>query len=940
MSFKAVSSQVNLPEMEEETLKVWEEKKLFERSVEARIGKERFVFYEGPPTANGKPHMGHVLQRSIKDLVLRYKTMKGFYTQRRAGWDTHGLPVEIEVEKELGLKGKQDILALKENEFESIKFFNEKCRESVFKYVDDWINLTKRVGFWIDFENAYVTYHNDYIESIWWFISQMDDKGYLYKDYKVVPYCPRCGTSLSSHELAQGYKDDVEDPSIYVKFEMEDEPGTYLLVMTTTPWTLPGNVALAVGKKIEYVKVEQNSEKYILAKKRVDSVLEGEYQVVGDVKAEELLDKNYKPLFPYLNPEKRAYFIADADFASDEEGAGIVHTAVMYGVEDFELGKKLDLPKKHLVNLRGEFIDDVEPWKGMFVKKADKFIIEDLENKNLLYKKETIKHTYPFCWRCGTPILYYALDSWFIKATAAKEKLLEDNLEINWKPKEIQTGRMRNWFETLIDWNISRSRFWGTPMPIWECENGHTKVIGGKKDLESLGADVPEDLHRPFIDEITFKCPECGEEMKRVQDVMDVWLDSGGMPFAQWHYPFENQETFKEWYPADFIVEAIDQTRGWFYTLMAEAMLLGENPPAPFKNVVTTGFILNESGQKMSKSKRNGVDPWEAIPMVGSDTLRWSMYTSAPAGTNFQLTQESLKEKQRKFTLILWNSYKFFIDYATLADWNCELKVGEKNVLDKWVLARLTEVVLTVNKELDRYDVTVAARVIEDFVTGDLSTWYIRRSRDRMGPEAEEAERNQALGVLYGVFVTLMRLLAPFMPFLAEEIYHNLETGDESVHLTDYPKGDESLLDKQLIADMKVVRQVVEAGHAKRKEAEIKLRQPLKGVKYFHSAKLSNELEKIVAEELNVKEVEFDKTANELKVELDIKLTPELQKEGEARELIRQIQQLRKNGDLTLKDKINVKAPSWPKEFEEMILKSTASVSIEKADELTIEKLD
>jgi isoleucyl-tRNA synthetase len=937
MSFKPVSSQVDFPALEEEMLKFWEEKNLFKRSIEQRKGQERFVFYEGPPTANGKPHMGHVLQRAIKDLVLRYKTMKGFYADRRAGWDTHGLPVEIEVEKELGLRGKQDILNLKENEFESIKFFNEKCRDSVFKYVDEWKNLTERVGFWIDFDRAYVTYHNDYIESIWWFISQMQEKGLLYKDYKVVPYCPRCGTSLSSHELAQGYKDNVEDPSIYIKFELENEPGTFILVMTTTPWTLPGNVALAVGKNIQYVKVGQNGEKYILAKKRIGEVISGEFNDLGEVNFEDLIGKSYKPLYPYLNPDKKAYFIAEAGFASDEEGTGIVHTAVMYGVEDFELGQKLDLPKRHLVNLKGEFVDEVEPWKGMFVKKANPLIIEELKERNLLYKEEVIKHTYPFCWRCGAPILYYALDSWFIKVTEVKDKLLEDNQAINWQPKEIKTGRMKNWFETLIDWNISRNRFWGTPMPIWECENGHLKVIGGRDQLKELGAEIPEDLHRPYIDQVAFKCPECQVEMKRVQDVMDVWLDSGGMPFAQWHYPFENQEEYEEWYPADFIVEAIDQTRGWFYTLMAEAMLLGNPIPAPFKNVITTGHVLDEKGQKMSKSKGNVVDPMEVIPITGADTLRWYIFTSGAPGASFPFSIDLVKEKSRKFTLILWNCYKFFIDYATLSNWACQLEVGEPNVMDRWVLARLTKVALDVNSYLDKYDPTSASRTIEDFVVNDLSTWYIRRNRDRMGPEADDKERNKALSILYGTLVALCRLTAPFTPFLAEIIYQNLDTGDESVHLTDYPKGDKSLLDEKLVADMKIVREIVERGHAKRKESSLKLRQPLASVTYFSAERLSDQLEQIIAAELNVKKVLFNQEkSGEIKVELDINITPELQKEGDAREIIRQIQQMRKESNLTLKDKIIVGAPSWPIEFQSMIMAGTATINMVPADQLKI----
>lgn len=937
MAFKNVSSQADFPSLEEEVLNFWEGDSIFHKSIENRVNNPRFVFFEGPPTANGKPGIHHVLARSFKDLILRYKTMQGYLVERRAGWDTHGLPVEITVEKELGLKGKQDILTLKENEFDSIKFFNEKCKDSVFRYVDEWVNLTKRVGFWLDFDNAYVTYDNDYIESVWWFIKEVDKKGYLYKDYKVVPYCPRCGTSLSSHELAQGYKDDVEDPSIYLKFELKDEPGTFLLVWTTTPWTLPGNVALAIGKNIKYTKVEQNGQKYILAKKRL-AVLEGEYKILEDLTAESLINKEYQPLFDYLNPEKKAYFITEADFATDEDGTGIVHTAVMYGNDDFELGKKIGLPMKHTVTLKGEMSEDVVPFAGMFVKDADVWIIKNLTERGLAYKSGKIRHTYPFCWRCATPILYYALDSWFIKTTAVQQNLIEDNLKINWVPKSIQKGRMGNWLETLIDWNISRNRFWGTPLPVWECKNKHNLVVGSRKEIKENGGDLPNDLHRPFIDEVVLTCPECGEKMSRSSDVMDVWMDSGAMPFAQWHYPFENQDKFNQWYPADYIVEAIDQTRGWFYTLMAEAMLLGEKIPGPFKNVITTGHILDEKGQKMSKSKGNIVDPWDIIPKLGVDTIRWYMFVSTTSGESFPFSENLVKEKQRKFLLILWNSYKFFIDYANVVDWNCELKRGELTILDRWILAKFTELVLLVNKNLGHYDVTKAARAIEDFVVNDFSTWYIRRSRDRVGALSDEQDRNLSLGVIYGILVGLSKLLAPFMPFVSEQIYKNL-TDDLSVHLTDYPKGDKNLLNEKLIAEMKLVRQVVEMGHALRKENAVKLRQPLKAVTYLSNEKLDVELEKIIADELNVKKVNFKKVTGETKVELDFQITGQLKEEGQARELIRQIQQQRKELGLTLKDKIIINLPSWPKNFEELILKSTAAEKLNKADEFKIEKI-
>lgn len=934
--FKPVSSQVDFSALEEEVLKFWKESDIFSRSLENRKGKERFVFYEGPPTANGKPHLGHVLQRSLKDLFVRYKTMQGFLVERRAGWDTHGLPVELEIEKELGLKGKTDILTLKENEFESIKYFNELCKNSVFKYIDNWVDLTDRVGFWIDFSKAYVTCENDYIESIWWFLSECNKKDLLYQDYKVVPYCPRCETSLSSHELSEGYKDDIEDPSVYIKFELEEEFGTYFLVWTTTPWTLPGNVALAVGKNIKYVKVKHGEEKYILAEKRLE-VLDGKYEILEALKADELIGKSYKPLYPYLNPQKKAYFVVEADFASEDDGTGIVHTAVMYGVDDFELGKKHDLPMKHTVDIKGLMTPEVEKFAGLFVKKADPEIIKDLEERKLMYKSGVIKHTYPFCWRCSTPLLYYALEAWFLKTTAVKKELIENNNQINWMPETIKKGRMGNWLETLIDWNISRNRFWGTPLPIWVCKNKHIMVIGSRDELKDLGTSIPDDLHRPFIDEITFDCSECKEKMNRVPYVADVWMDSGAMPFAQWHYPFENEKEFKEWYPADYIVEGIDQTRGWFYLLMAEAMLMGSKTPAPFKNVITTGFILDEKGLKMSKSKKNVVDPWDVIPITGADTVRWYMFGNMPPGGNSLFSIDIIKEKQRRFTLILWNCYKFFLEHAIPINWSCELKNGEMAVLDKWILSKLTELILTVNKNMDKYDYIASSKLVESFVVNDFSTWYIRRSRDRVGPEADEKDRNTSLSVMYGVLVGLTKLLAPFMPFISESMYRNL-TGDLSVHLTDYPKGDQSLLDKELMEQMSIARKVVEVGHSKRKQANVKLRQPLSSVVYKLDKKLDKKLEEVIAEELNVKSVEYEKSSsNNPIVDLNTNITPELKLEGDARDLIRQIQQLRKENNLTLADKTSITAPDWPEKFEKLILKSTLSVSMKKGEQVGID---
>lgn len=634
--------------------------------------------------------------------------------------------------------------------------------------------------------------------------------------------------------------------------------------------------------------------------------------------------------------------MTEAGFATEDEGTGIVHTAVMYGVQDFELGKKLDLPKKHLVSTKGEFLPEVTDFAGLFVKDADEKIIENLRQRNLLYKSGRVKHTYPFCWRCQTPILYYALDAWFIKTTSVKESLLEDNQKINWVPKSIKTGRMKNWLETLIDWNISRNRFWGTPLPVWQCQGGHFKVVSSRNELKDLGAEVPEDLHRPYIDQVKFNCPECKQVMGRVAEVADVWMDSGAMPFAQWHYPFENKETYQQWYPADYIVEGVDQTRGWFFTLMAEAMLLKNQSPSPFRNVISTGLVLDENGQKMSKSKGNVVDPWEVIGATGADTMRWYMFTSAPAGGNYLFSKDIVSEKHRKFTLILWNSYKFFVDYASLNNWQCEATpddIKDKlTTLDQWILARLTEVVLKVNENLAKYNAMSASRTIEEFIVSDLSTWYIRRSRDRVGPSASKENEQIFLSTTYGVLVVLSKLLAPFTPFLAEMIYKNL-TGDVSVHLQDFPLGDKSLLNPKLVSDMRVVRNLVETGHAQRKAAGIKLRQPLGKFTYESKERLSTKLEQIMADELNVKDIGYKKSSQlQPTGQIDTKINPELAAEGEARELIRQIQQLRRDQGLTLNDKIEVISQSVPKtrQLEQLVLKQTNATGLKSGSKLAI----
>src|SRR5918912_937938 len=623
--FQEVPARARFPELEQEILDFWKKEKIFEKSIELRKGAPTYMFYEGPPTANGLPGIHHVLARAFKDLFPRYKTMRGFQVPRKAGWDTHGLPVEIEVEKKLKISGKQDI------ERFGVEEFNRLSKESVFEYIDEWVELTERMGFWLDFEHAYKTYDSSYIESVWWILKQLWDKQLLYQGFKVVPYCPRDATPLSSHELALGYQDDVEDPSVYVKFELEDEPRTYFLAWTTTPWTLPGNVALAVGLDIPYVKVRQGDEHYILAKARL-SILQGDYQVETDVDPKSLLGTRYKPLYRYLVPDKPAFYVVDADFVSVEDGTGIVHTAAAYGVDDLELCQRKGIPIRHVVDLNGKFLPQVEPFAGMFVKKADPVIIEDLQKRGLMYKAETIRHTYPFCWRCGTPLLYYALTSWFAKTTAVKENLIRNNQEVNWIPPYIKNGRMGNWLETLVDWSLSRWRYWGTPLPVWVCEGcKQQRCIGSVADL---GLTLKDDLHRPYIDRVTLPCDKCGGVMRRVPDVVDVWFDSGAMPVAQYHYPFENKELFQERFPADFICEGLDQTRGWFYSLLAIATMLFDE--SAYRNVICTNLVLDKTGRKMSKSLKNTVDPMVIMTQFGADATRWYVYSAVSVGNDYR----------------------------------------------------------------------------------------------------------------------------------------------------------------------------------------------------------------------------------------------------------------------------------------------------------------
>ena len=898
--FTEVSTRASFPDMEAEVRRFWKDRDIFARSVKQREGRPPFVFYEGPPTANGLPGIHHVLARAMKDLFPRYKTMRGFYSERKGGWDTHGLPVEIEVEKQLKLNGKQDI------ERYGVEAFNKLCRESVFKYINEWAEMTEQMGFWVDLEHAYRTYDTSYMETVWWVLKQLWDKELLYEGFKVVPYCPRDMTPLSSHELGLpgGYKDDVEDPSVYVKFRLEDEPKTYFLAWTTTPWTLPGNVALAVGLDIPYVRVRQGDEHYILAKARL-SMLQGEYEIEAEVDAKSLLGKRYQPLYEYLLPDKPAFFVVDADFVSTEDGTGIVHTAAAYGVDDLDLALRKGIPVRHVVDLQGRFRPEVTPFAGLFVKKADPKIIEDLTARGLMYRAETIRHTYPFCWRCGSPLLYYAVTSWFIKTTAVKDQLIRNNNAINWVPAYIKTGRMGNWLESLVDWSLSRWRYWGTPLPVWKCEQCDDRRCVGS--VAELGLTLEADLHRPYIDRVTLPCEKCGGVMRRVADLIDVWFDSGAMPMAQFHYPFENEDVFKARFPADFIAEGLDQTRGWFFSLLAESTMLFDQPA--YKNVICTNLVLDKQGRKMSKSLKNTVDPIEIMSKFGADATRWYFYASVAVGNEYRFDTSGVQDVVRRFLLILWNTYAFFANYARLDGFEPggkPMPFAERALLDRWLLAELAAVKKEVESALDAYDPNASARRLEAFVL-DLSTWYVRRSRRRFWKPGTDADKRSAYQTLYQVMVALSQMLAPFMPFISETIYQNLAANrdgqPESVHLTDWPAVQLEWDDDELRRQMAAVRRMVANGLAARNAAGIKVRQPLRAVTIAEKP-LRPELESILLEELNIKTARYQGEGGGLTLETEI--TEELRLEGLGRDIVRTIQELRKRCGFAVEDRIRL----------------------------------
>ncbi len=971
--FRPLSSKVDFPQIENNILSFWKKQHIFEKSVESRRGATQFTMYEGPPTANGNPGIHHVLSRVFKDVIPRYKAMKNYYTPRKAGWDTHGLPVELEIEKKLGFSSKVEI------ENYGVAKFNAQCRESVFGYLKEWEAMTERIGFWLDLEHPYITLDNSYIESCWWIVKQLWDKGLIYQGYKVTPHCPRCGTSLSSHEVALGYNDNTEDPSVYIKFKLSGGFITksgifnrlvvkgnesfltkpiFFLAWTTTPWTLSGNTALAVAPEAEYAMVELDDESLILARVFVESIGLTDYKVVGALKGSELVDIEYEPLF---NPheygverrrpqthadansdEARAmfevqqlkadltYHVIAADFVSMEDGTGIVHIAPAFGEVDFEAGRDNNLDFVQPVDLDGK-MTGTYPFAGKFVKDADALVLENLKSRGLLYRSEKIRHTYPFCWRCESPLLYYAKKTWYIRTTAKKQELISGNAEINWYPEHIKYGRFGDWLENNIDWAFSRERYWGTPLSIWHCSGCDSyECIGSLEELKLKpnlkGLVEPLDLHRPFVDDITFACSKCGSDMKRQPEVIDCWFDSGAMPLAQWHYPFENKDTFERSFPADFICEAVDQTRGWFYSLHAISILLSGKPC--FKNVICLGHILDAEGEKMSKAKGNVVDPWAILNNYGADAVRWYLITSSPAGNVRRFSSNMVAEVLRNFLLTLWNIYSFFVMYANIDNFNPQTMITKPlSDLDNWVLSRLNQLIVDVDEALGKYDPTSAGRKIESFVD-DLSNWYVRRSRRRFWKSQNDVDKLSAYSTLYNCLVTLSKLLAPLTPFIAEEIYQNLvrsvdPNALESVHLCDFPVADKAMIDSELINITSSVIALCSLGRAARAKAGIKVRQPLSRVLVKTRSKSEKDgLKKLASQmldELNVKEIDFvDGEAFDNKpgyvsardgdywVALHTELTPELQAEGIAREIVRRLQTMRRSAGLEITDHVIV----------------------------------
>lgn len=960
--FQPVGSRISFPELEMKVLKFWKENNIFEKSIEIRKTAPKFIFYEGPPTANGNPGIHHVLSRVFKDVIPRYKTMKGYCVPRKAGWDTHGLPVELEVEKMLGFSGKTQI------ENYGIDKFNALCRESVFKYVKQWDSLTERIGFWLDIEHPYVTLDNSYIESCWWALKQMWEKNLIYQGYKVTPHCPRCGTSLSSHEVALGYKDDTVDPSVYIKFRIaklpkdviDDNPDkfslrraveegkAYFLAWTTTPWTLPGNTALALASDAEYAVVEDNGTYLIFALSLKNQIGLGDRPVLRTYSGDKLAGSLYFPLYnPHdFNVERRRvregtqgvfdiqkpdsgllYRVINADFVSMEDGTGIVHIAPAFGEVDFVAGIENNLDFVQQVDLAGN-ITGTYPFSGKFVKAADADVIQDLESRGLLYKSEQITHTYPFCWRCDSPLVYYAKKTWYIKTSAKKEEMIAGNRQINWYPAHIKEGRFGDWLQNNVDWAFSRERYWGTPLNIWQCENcGQYECIGGIEELKKKegleGYMDGMDLHRPFIDQVAFNCKKCGSTMFRQPEVIDCWFDSGSMPFAQWHYPFENVDKFKESFPADYISEAVDQTRGWFYSLHAISTLVFEKPC--YKNVICLGHILDAQGEKMSKTKGNVIDPWTVLDSYGADALRWYMFTATPPGNVRRMSPAMVAEAMKNFMMTLWNTYSFFVIYANIDNFTPDNRlINPVSDLDKWLLSSLNRLISEVDDLLNNYDPTTAGRKIENFVN-DLSNWYVRRSRRRFWKSQNDDDKISAYHTLYHTLVTLSKVCAPFIPFLAEDIYQNLvrsidKNAPESVHLVEFPQFDHNLIDEDIMTATELAMKVCSMGRAARSKSSVKVRQPLSSVvvktRSSFEQGLLRRLSSQIMDELNVKNIEF--SAGDLKenkhfsvvVEGDYQvgivttITEELFNEGLAREIVRRLQTMRRSAGLEIADHV------------------------------------
>ena len=861
--YEKVPTNLNFVEREKKIEKFWNDNHIFQKSMDSRKEGPTYTFYDGPPTANGKPHIGHVLTRVIKDMIPRYRTMKGYMVPRKAGWDTHGLPVELEVEKMLGLDGKEQI------EQYGLEPFIGHCKESVWKYKGMWEDFSGTVGFWADMDNPYVTYHNSFIESEWWALKQIWEKGLLYKGFKIVPYCPRCGTPLSSHEVAQGYK-DVKERSAIVRFRVKGEDAS-ILAWTTTPWTLPSNVALCVNPDEEYVKVKmkEDGQVYYLAAALCDTVLgEDSYEVLERYKGTDLEYKEYEPLYQCAadaaeKQHKKAHYVVCDGYVTLTDGTGVVHIAPAFGEDDSKVGRKYDLPFVQMVDAKGEMTKETL-WPGVFVKKADPMVLKDLDERGLLFAAPNFEHSYPHCWRCDTPLIYYARESWFIKMTAVKEDLIRNNNTINWIPESIGKGRFGDWLENVQDWGISRNRYWGTPLNIWECECGHQHSIGSIEELKSMSDNCPEDieLHRPFIDAVTIRCPKCGKQMKRVPEVIDCWFDSGAMQFAQHHYPFENKELFEQQFPADFISEAVDQTRGWFYSLLAISTLIFNK--APYRNVIVLGHVQDENGQKMSKSKGNAVDPFDALETYGADAIRWYFYINSAPWLPNRFHGKAVQEGQRKFMGTLWNTYAFFVLYANIDNFDATkytLDYDKLPVMDKWLLSKMNSMIRDVDDNLNNYRIPEAARVLQEFVD-DMSNWYVRRSRERFWAKGMEQDKINAYMTLYTALVNVAKAASPMIPFMTEDIYQNLvrsidKNAPESIHLCEFPSVDEMHIDKQLEADMDEVLKVVVLGRAARNTANIKNRQPIGKMYVKADHELSDFYVEIIEDELNVKSVEF-----------------------------------------------------------------------------------